>query len=129
MISKLTDKELTELCVHLLSKTYLDLGQHNIDAKMKVLMAQSLCYDLKHSFSNLLWKDIQNSFWYGVRNSEEFNLNAKTWTKWIKSWRKIIWDANYEVEVLGKPAHKVKYYRPRQLLINKSNKNESNKTK
>ena len=129
MIGKLTDKELTELCVQLLSKTYLDLGQHNVDAKMKVLMAQSLCFDLKHSFCNLLWKDIQNSFWNGVRNSEEFSINAKTWTKWIKAWRKIIWDANYEVEVLGKPAHQVKYYRPRQLLINKSNKNESNKTK
>ena len=63
MIGKLTDKELTELCVQLLSKTYLDLGQHNVDAKMKVLMAQSLCFDLKHSFSNLLWKDIQNAFW------------------------------------------------------------------
>ena len=58
MIKKLSESELTKMSVELLSKTYLDLGQHNVDAKTKVLMAQSLAYDLKKSFKNLLWIDI-----------------------------------------------------------------------
>tara|TARA_R110001592_G_C13151618_1_gene748214 strand:- start:1793 stop:2182 length:390 start_codon:yes stop_codon:yes gene_type:complete len=126
IISKISDNKLTELCVELLSKTYLDLGQHNVDGKMKVLMAQSLCFDLKESYPTFLWIDVKRSFWNGVRNSEEFSVNAKTWTKWLKAWRKIIWDSNYNVEVLGqKPS---KYYRPKQLNINKiENKNESKK--
>jgi len=53
MIKKISESELTKMCVELLSKTYLDLGQHNIDAKTKVLMAQSLASDLKKSFPTL----------------------------------------------------------------------------
>ena len=48
MIKKISEAELTKMCVELLSKTYLDLGQHNID--------------------------------------------AKTYYKWIKLWRNIIWN-------------------------------------
>ena len=79
MIKKISESELTKMCVELLSKTYLDLGQHNVDAKTKVLMAQSLAYDLKKSFKNLLWIDIKMAFWNGVRNEEEFMISAKTY--------------------------------------------------
>jgi len=92
MIKKISESELTKMCVELLSKTYLDLGQHNVDAKTKVLMAQSLAYDLKKSFKNLLWIDIQQAFWNGVRNTDDFSINAKTYYKWIKIWRSIIWN-------------------------------------
>ena len=92
MIKKISESELTKMCVELLSKTYLDLGQHNVDAKTKVLMAQSLAYDLKKSFKNLLWIDIKMAFWNGVRNEEEFMISAKTYYKWIKIWRSIIWN-------------------------------------
>jgi hypothetical protein len=84
MIKKISESELTKMCVELLSKTYLDLGQHNVDAKTKVLMAQSLAYDLKKSFKNLLWIDIKQAFWNGVRNTDDFSINAKTYYKWIK---------------------------------------------
>ena len=92
MIKKISESELTKMCVELLSKTYLDLGQHNVDAKTKVLMAQSLAYDLKKSFKNLLWIDIQQAFWNGVRNTDDFSINAKTYYKWIKIWRSIMWN-------------------------------------
>ena len=92
MIKKINDSDLTKKCVELLSKTYLDLGQHNVDAKTKVLMAQSLSYDLKKSFSNLLWEDIKEAFWNGVRNTDDFSINSKTYYKWIKLWRSIIWN-------------------------------------
>jgi len=92
MIKEIKESELTKMCVELLSKTYLDLGQHNIDAKTKVIIAQSLASDLKKSFSSLTWRDIEMSFWNGVRNTDDFNISAKTYYKWIKLWRQIIWD-------------------------------------
>ena len=45
MIKKISEAELTKRYVELLSKTYLDHGQHKIDAKTKEIMAQSLAGD------------------------------------------------------------------------------------
>ena len=55
-------------------------------------MAQSLAFDLKQSFGSLLWIDVEQSFWNGVRNTDEFSVCAKTWYKWLKLWRAIIWN-------------------------------------
>jgi hypothetical protein len=117
MIKKISESELTKMCVELLSKTYLDLGQHNVDAKTKVLMAQSLAYDLKKSFKNLLWIDIQQAFWNGVRNTDDFSLNAKTYYKWIKIWRAIIWN-NEDIPEQQKDK-RLNYRQETKLLINK----------
>ena len=75
MIKKISEAELTKMCVELLSKTYLDLGQHNRDAKTKVLMAQSLASDLKKSFPTLLWLDVKQAFWNGVRCQQNKNAS------------------------------------------------------
>ena len=117
MIKKISESELTKMCVELLSKTYLDLGQHNIDAKTKVLMAQSLAYDLKKSFKNLLWIDIKMAFWNGVRNEDDFNINAKTYYKWIKIWRAIIWN-NEDIPEQQKDK-RLSYRSETKLIINK----------
>jgi hypothetical protein len=114
MIKKISESELTKMCVELLSKTYLDLGQHNVDAKTKVLMAQSLAYDLKKSFKNLLWIDIQQAFWNGVRNTDDFSINAKTYYKWIKIWRAIIWN-NEDIPEIQKD--KRLFYRSETKLL------------
>ena len=92
MIKKISESELTKMCVELLSKTYFDLGQHNITAQQKVLMAQSLASDLKKSFPTLSFRDVREAFWNGVRNTEDFSINAKTYYKWLKLWRGIIWN-------------------------------------
>jgi len=117
MIKKISESELTKMCVELLSKTYLDLGQHNVDAKTKVLMAQSLAYDLKKSFKNLLWIDIQQAFWNGVRNTDDFSINAKTYYKWIKIWRSIIWN-NEEIPEQQKDK-RLSYRSENKLITNK----------
>jgi len=117
MIKKISESELTKMCVELLSKTYLDLGQHNVDAKTKVLMAQSLAYDLKKSFKNLLWIDIKQAFWNGVRNTDDFSINAKTYYKWIKIWRDIIWNnrgvADHQID------KRLAYRKETKLITNK----------
>ena len=46
MIKTKTKEQLEDLCLDLLSKTYIELGQHNVDAETKVIMAQSLAEDL-----------------------------------------------------------------------------------
>jgi len=117
MIKKISESELTKMCVELLSKTYLDLGQHNVDAKTKVLMAQSLAYDLKKSFKNLLWIDIKQAFWNGVRNTDDFSINAKTYYKWIKIWRSIIWN-NEDITEQQKDK-RLSYRSETKLLTNK----------
>jgi hypothetical protein len=117
MIKTKEIEELEDLCLDLLSKAYLDLGQHNVDAETKVMMAKSLAEDLKKSFGSLYFSDIRDAFWNGIRNTDDFVINAKTWYKWIKKWRDILWDAEYQVNTLNKNPKEVKYYRETPKLL------------
>lgn len=116
MIKTIKKEELEDKCLELLSRAFLDLGQHNIDAESKVIMAQSLAHDLHRTFGSLYFDDIKDAFWNGIRNTEEFSINAKTWYKWIKMWRDILWDAEYQVHTLNKDPKEVKHYREQKLL-------------
>ena len=116
MIKTIKKEELEDKCLDLLSRAFLDLGQHNIDAESKVIMAQSLAHDLHRTFGSLYFEDIKDAFWNGIRNTEEFSINAKTWYKWIKIWRDILWDAEYQVHTLNKDPKEVPYYQAPLLL-------------
>lgn len=115
MIKTITKAKLEDKCLDLLSRAFLDLGQHNIDAESKVIMAQSLAHDLHKTFGSLYFDDIKDAFWNGIRNTEEFSINAKTWYKWIKIWRDILWDAEYQVRN-GADPKQVLHYRKQKLL-------------
>jgi len=115
MIKTITREELEDKCLELLSRAFLDLGQHNVDAESKVIMAQSLAHDLHKTFGSLYFDDIKDAFWNGIRNTEEFSINAKTWYKWIKIWRDILWDAEYQVRN-GADPKQVPHYREQKLL-------------
>lgn len=55
-----------------------------------------------------------------MRNTDLFAHNVKTYYTWIKSWRAIIWDAEYQVKSQGKDPKTVLHYRPQpKLLTNK----------
>ena len=84
-------KELTLKCVDLISKTFVELGQSK-SAEEIALLAQSLRDDLLMDFPSLSFIDIENGFRDGVRNTDLFALNVKTYNKWIKSQRQLIWD-------------------------------------
>ena len=84
-------KELTLKCVDLISKTFVELGQSK-SAEEIALLAQSLRDDLLMDFPNLAFIDIENGFRDGVRNTDLFALNVKTYYRWIKSHRQLIWD-------------------------------------
>ena len=91
MIEEIELKELTLLCVELVSRTLVELGQVK-DEKHIVVLSQSLANDLKEDFNKLNFEDIQQSFRQGVRNTDRFVLNVQTYYVWIKSHRQLIWN-------------------------------------
>lgn len=112
-------KALELKCVDLLSKTYLELDQKT-QADTIVTKAKILADDLRRDFKTLTFEDIQEAFRLGVRKTDIFHLNVKTMYTWIYSYRKLLWDAYYDVHTLGKDPKQVPYYKPKnKLLTNK----------
>tara|TARA_R110002096_G_scaffold3896_2_gene18777 strand:+ start:205 stop:582 length:378 start_codon:yes stop_codon:yes gene_type:complete len=91
MIKDIDIKELELMCVDLISKTLVELGQLK-DEKHIVILAKSLAYDIKEDFKNLTFEDIVQSFRQGVRGTDSFVLNVQNYYKWIKSHRQLIWN-------------------------------------
>jgi hypothetical protein len=91
MIKDIDIKELELMCVDLISKTLVELGQIK-DEKHIVILARSLAYDVKEDFKNLTFEDIVQAFRQGVRNTDSFVLNVQNYYKWIKDHRQLIWN-------------------------------------
>ena len=106
MIKTKTREELEDLCLDLLSKTYIELGQHNVDAETKVIMAQSLAEDLMKTYKNFYFQDAVNAFRLGVRsphNKDFIHLNVPTYMKWLRTHKDLIWDARAKVDAGADP--------------------------
>ena len=89
---KLEDmQELTLKCVDLISKTFVELGQAKSEQEI-VILSRSLADDLQRDFGTLTFVDIENAFREGVRNTDLFALNVKTYYRWVKAHRQLIWD-------------------------------------
>ncbi len=91
MIKDIDIKELELMCVDLISKTLVELGQVK-DERHIVILAKSLAYDVKEDFKNLYFEDVVQSFRQGVRNTDSFVLNVQNYYKWIKDHRQLIWN-------------------------------------
>ena len=102
---KIKEIEISQLklkCLDLITKTFVELGQVK-DDKTLAILAQTLANDLLEDFSNLTFEDIQASFRQGVRHTQEFHLTVKTYYKWIKAHRQLIWnEASKEPELQDK---------------------------
>jgi hypothetical protein len=102
MIKDIDIKELELMCVDLISKTLVELGQLK-DEKHIVILAKSLAYDVKEDFKNLYFEDIVQAFRQGVRGTDSFVLNVQNYYKWIKEHRQLIWnEASKEPERIDK---------------------------
>jgi hypothetical protein len=99
-IKQIEKNELQSKCVDLIAKSHLELRQKT-DAETMVAFAQILAEDLIDYYGTLDFEDIVQAFKQGVRNTDDFLLNAKTYTKWIKAHRQIIWNNE------GKPASRI----------------------
>tara|TARA_R110002050_G_scaffold179539_1_gene312914 strand:+ start:2601 stop:2966 length:366 start_codon:yes stop_codon:yes gene_type:complete len=84
-------KELTKKCIGLISKSLIELGQTKTDKDILIL-ATTLADDLIRDFSKMSFEDIEEAFRNGIRQTDLFSLNVKTYYKWIKHQKKIIYD-------------------------------------
>ena len=119
MIKNKTKEELEDLCLDLLSKTYIELGQHNVDAETKVIMAQSLAEDLQRTYKNFYFSDAKNAFMLGVRSPENkdfIHLNVPTYMRWLRKHKDLIWDARSKFD-MGQDPKSLPYYRPEPKLL------------
>jgi|TARA_Y100000289_G_C3911445_1_gene144896 hypothetical protein len=117
MIKDIPIEKLRNYAVDILSKSFFELGQ-NPDEDTIVSMALTLAQDLKEDFPNLCISDIQQSFRNGIRRSDEFHISVRTYYKWIKQHRQIIWD-NETVEEKYKDK-RLSYRNPGMKSLNNS---------
>tara|TARA_R110002012_G_scaffold204477_1_gene374170 strand:+ start:334 stop:687 length:354 start_codon:yes stop_codon:yes gene_type:complete len=116
MIKNLDIQELRSYSIEILTKTYMELNQNPTEDTI-VGMSLSLAEDLEKDFKSLEIDDIRQAFRRGVRHSEDFNIGPKTWYRWIKKYRDLLWDAEYQVTTQGKDPKLVPLYKQKQKLL------------
>ena len=116
-------KELTKKCIGLISSSLVQLGQTKTDKDILIL-ASTLAEDLVRDFGTMLWEDIEEAFRNGIRNADEFSLNVKTYYKWIKHHKKVIYEDKWNKE------NKLHYSQDKRLIYrNKKGRFEHIKNK
>ena len=118
-IKTMTKEELLMSSVDLISKTYIELGQNNVEEDTIMIMAQSLADDLARIYRNFYFEDAQNAFNLGVRtpiNDNFIHLNVPTYMRWLRKHKDLIWDARSRVDK-GENPKAVPHYRPEPKLL------------
>jgi len=119
LIKTMSKQDLLMASVDLVSKTYIELGQNNVDEDTISIMSESLSYDLSRMFKNFYFEDAQKAFNLGVRSpitSDFIHLTVPTYMKWIRKHQEIIWDARSRVDK-GENPKQVPHYRPEPKLL------------
>jgi len=116
MIKEKPIEDLRSHAIEILSKAYLELGQNPSEDTI-VSMSLILAEDLHRDFKNLEIEDIRQAFRRGVRETDEFHITVKTYYKWIKKYRDLLWDAEYQVRTQGKDPKLVPLYKQKQKLL------------
>ena len=101
LIKTMTKAELVIGSIDILSKTYIELGQHNVEEETLEVLAESLTDDLFRFYKNFYFDDAVNAFALGARSqmSGDFiHLNVPTYMKWLRSHKQLIWDARAKVD-------------------------------
>ena len=118
-IKTMTKEELLMGAVDLISKTYIELGQNNVEEDTIMVLSQSLADDLAKTYQNFYFEDAQKAFNLGVRspiNSDFIHLNVPTYMKWLRKHKDLIWDARAKVD-MGENPKSVLHYRPEPKLL------------
>tara|TARA_R100000781_G_C3978241_1_gene92607 strand:+ start:81 stop:449 length:369 start_codon:yes stop_codon:yes gene_type:complete len=118
-IKTMTKEELLMGAVDLISKTYIELGQNNVEEDTIMVLSQSLADDLAKTYQNFYFEDAQKAFNLGVRSqiSGDFiHLNVPTYMKWLRKHKDLIWDARAKVD-MGENPKSVLHYRPEPKLL------------
>tara|TARA_R100001443_G_scaffold31163_1_gene45141 strand:+ start:1319 stop:1687 length:369 start_codon:yes stop_codon:yes gene_type:complete len=119
IIKTMSKEDLLMLSVDLVSKTYIELGQNNVEEDTITIMAKSLANDLARIYKNFYFEDAENAFYLGVRSpmtSDFIHLTVPTYMKWLRKHQDIIWDARARVDK-GENPNQVPHYRPEPKLL------------
>jgi len=119
LIKTMSKQDLLMSSVDLISKTYIELGQNNVDEDTISIMSQSLADDLARMYKNFYFEDAQKAFNLGVRSpitSDFIHLTVPTYMKWLRKHQQIIWDARSRVDK-GEDPKQVPHYRPEPKLL------------
>tara|TARA_B110000014_G_C20011134_1_gene524251 strand:- start:397 stop:765 length:369 start_codon:yes stop_codon:yes gene_type:complete len=119
IIKTMSKEDLLMLSVDLVSKTYIELGQNNVEEDTITIMAKSLANDLVRIYKNFYFEDAENAFHLGVRSpmtSDFIHLTVPTYMKWLRKHQDIIWDARARVDK-GENPKQVPHYRPEPKLL------------
>jgi hypothetical protein len=121
-IKTMTRSDVVIRSIDLISKTYIELGQHNVEEETLEVLAESLTDDLFRFYKNFYFNDAINAFSLGVRSqiSGDFiHLNVPTYMKWLRQHKQLIWDARARVDK-GEDPRQVPHFRPepKQLTTN-----------
>ena len=118
-IKTMTKEELLMGSVDLISKTYIELGQNNVEEDTIMIMSQSLADDLAKTYKNFYFEDAQRAFNLGVRSQiagDFIHLNVPTYMRWLRQHRDLIWDARNKVD-RGDDPKLVPHFRPEPKLL------------
>ena len=118
-IKTMTKEDLLMGAVDLISKTYIELGQNNVDEDTIMIMSQSLADDLAKTYRNFYFEDAEKAFNIGVRSpitSDFIHLTVPTYMRWLRKHRDLIWDARAKVD-RGDDPKLVPHFRPEPKLL------------
>lgn len=121
-IKTMTRSDVVIRSIDLISKTYIELGQHNVEEETLEVLAESLTDDLFRFYKNFYFNDAINAFSLGVRSQitgDFIHLNVPTYMKWLRQHKQLIWDARARVDK-GEDPRQVPHFRPepKQLTTN-----------
>ena len=119
LIKTMSEEELLYSSVDLVSKTYIGLGQNNIEEDTISYMSQELAKDLKRIYKNFYFEDAENAFHEGIRmvtKSDFIHFNIPIYIRWLKSYKDLIWEARARVDS-GENPKQVLHYRPEPKLL------------
>ena len=116
MIKDISIEELRTHALDILSKTFLELRQNPSENDI-VALSLILADDLQRDFKNLEIEDIKSAFSKGTRDTDLFVVKPQTWYRWIKTYRNLLWAAEYEVRTMNRNPKEVPLYKENQKLL------------
>ena len=119
LIKTMSKEDLILSSVDLISKTYVELGQNNVEEETIEIMSTSLAADLARMYKNFYFEDAEKAFNLGVRSpitNDFIHLTVPTYMKWLRRHQELIWDARSRVDK-GENPMQVPHYRPEPKLL------------
>lgn len=115
IIIEMDSKKLQLKCVDLLSLTMVELGQ-TMDTETIVVLSKSLADDLRMYYPDFTLNDVFIAFHKGVRDTDLFHLQVKTFHIWLKERKRIL--INFEYDTYRKQLDFYQEKRKERYLLN-----------